>query len=179
MSELKKFEFIKWYNNEFKEKQPDYVKSSQRVVMQNMFIACQAAHEHYEKQWNTRPEYNSVECNTKLDGEYVRKSDVEKEFDIMYNKLIYTCPNFGFTQKALETFLDFKKHINTLETHSVPSEGLKVGDNIYDLRGDKYKITSISIDYELQNDTGDYSYHDTLYDFCRTKEQALAESKGE
>lgn len=47
---MQKFDFDKWYNNEFKEKQPDWVKSSNVIVKDNMLQTAKACSEHYEEQ---------------------------------------------------------------------------------------------------------------------------------
>lgn len=105
MSELKKFDFEKWLRTEY---DPGYSLREETVLI--MSDASKACSEHYEQQWNTRPE-----------GEYIKKSDVIKEFNILYNRLMHNCPNFGFTQKALEVFWNFEKQLSNLETHSVES----------------------------------------------------------
>jgi hypothetical protein len=64
--------------------------------------------------WNTRPE-----------GEFVRKSDVLELVKGVCNVLEFLKLDEKFSTKNL------MEQFNTLETHSVPSEGFNVGDVFY------------------------------------------------
>lgn len=49
MTEIKKFDFDKWFEN-YKDKQPDYVLSNQQIVVAKMGEVADAAHAFYSEQ---------------------------------------------------------------------------------------------------------------------------------